>query len=471
MNNNKKVNRIPGWVNQSIFYQIFPDRFNNGDKNNDPPNLQPWGATPTNTGFQGGDFKGILRKLDYLQELGVNSLYLNPIFLSPSNHRYNTTDYFAIDPKLGSLDDFKELLQAVHQRSMHLILDGVLNHCGRGFFAFNDILENQNQSPYLDWFHVYHLPLDAYTPGPATDYEGWWQIKSLPKFNTQNPAVRKYLLDVIRFWTEMGIDGWRMDVPNEINDDSFWAEFHQVIREINPDAYLVGEIWQADPRWIGENHFDGLMNYPLREAILNWLNNGWTAQDFSEKLENLWNNCPEEYRHASFNLLGSHDTERIMTMSGGSVSRTLLAYEIIFALPGVPVIYYGDEIGLEGGKDPDCRRAFSWDTAIWKLGLRDAIKGLIELRKKYPIFSEGNFRRIPSFEHQGIAAFRRTFGDDTLLILINPHDTTLDLTIDTASLGWKEGQVINELIQKRKHTCLKDKVQISITGNTAGYYL
>ena len=184
---------VPEWVQDSVFYQIFPDRFENGDRKNDPPNLMAWNAPVSLNGFHGGDFRGIIDRIYYLLDLGINAIYLNPIFLSPSPHRYNTTDYYQIDPKLGTFTDFQGFLDVAHRYQMKVILDGVFNHCGRGFFAFADLLENQGASPYVDWFHVNRIPVDAYSPGGAITYDGWWKYKSLPKFNTSNLAVRRYL--------------------------------------------------------------------------------------------------------------------------------------------------------------------------------------------------------------------------------------------------------------------------------------
>ena len=249
---------VPYWVQDAIFYQIFPDRFADGDPSNNPPNAHPWGAPPTDWGFQGGDLRGIIDKFNYLLDLGVNALYLNPIFQSSSNHRYNVSDYYAIDPKLGNSSDFRALIDVAHHNGVRVLLDGVFNHSGRGFFAFSDLLENQEKSPYRDWFHVQRFPVDAYSGGDAKDYQAWWGFKSLPKLNISNPAVRRYILDVARFWIEQGADGWRLDVPNEIDDDDFWDEFREVVKSVNSDAYLVGEIWTVDPRWVGESHFDGL---------------------------------------------------------------------------------------------------------------------------------------------------------------------------------------------------------------------
>jgi len=212
------------------------------------PTSSPGLISPIDGVFQGGDRAGVIQRIDYLVDLGVDALYLNPIFKAPSNHRYNTGDFYQIDPMLGSSQDFMALLDEAHKRGMYVVLEGVFNHCGRGFFAFTDIVENEQYSQYRDWFHIKRFPLDASSPGDAKNFLGWWKLKSLPKFNTSNPQLRAYILDVASYWIEQGIDGWRLDVPNEIDDDGFWAEFRQVVKHANPQAYLFGEIWKVDPR-------------------------------------------------------------------------------------------------------------------------------------------------------------------------------------------------------------------------------
>ncbi|MEN6410383.1 MAG: glycoside hydrolase family 13 protein, partial [Anaerolineaceae bacterium] len=295
---------VPYWVQDAVFYQIFPDRFADGDPRNNPPNVRPWDAPPSITGFHGGDLRGIIGHLDYLLDLGINAIYLNPIFQSASTHRYNTSDYYRIDPKLGDERDFNTLLDAAHHIGIRVVLDGVFNHCGRGFFAFNDLLENQEHSPYKDWFTVYNYPIDAYSQGDARDFAAWWKFKSLPKFNTANPAVRRYLLGVARYWIDRGIDGWRLDVPNEIDDDAFWAEFRETVRADNPDAYLLGEIWDINPRWANDTHFDGLMNYPLRTSLLGYINGKVTAPQFADAVDHLLEAYPRENTHAMYLTLG-----------------------------------------------------------------------------------------------------------------------------------------------------------------------
>jgi glycosidase len=442
---------VPDWVQDAIFYQIFPDRFYHGDQENDPPNLQPWGSIPTSWGFQGGDLKGILQKFDYLLDLGINAIYLNPIFQASSTHRYNTTDYYKIDPKLGSLHDFHLLIEHAHRNQVRIILDGVFNHCGRGFFAFNDILENQEHSPYRDWFHISHFPVKAYSPGEATDYIGWWGMKSLPKFNTGNLQVRKYLLDVAKYWIDQGADGWRLDVPNEIDDDSFWEEFRHVVKSANPDAYIFGEIWKPELRWVGERHFDGLMNYPVMEALTSLLvSDTPDVAHFAEKVEGLLTYYPFENAYAMYVPIGSHDTVRILTRMGNNEEKTRLAFLFQFAYPGAPALYYGDEIGLTGGKDPGCRGAFPWDEKYWKNETRNFIKTLVHLRKHQHALRRGGYIRVMKNSNPGCYAFVRKTIDDQVLVIMNPSGREQSMIVGTDEIGWEDGRRVDDLINRAK---------------------
>jgi glycosidase len=396
--------------------------------------------------------RGILQKLDYLLDLGINAIYLNPIFLSPSNHRYNTTDYLKIDPILGDEKDFKSLLDTAHANGVRIVLDGVFNHCGRGFFAFHDILENNEDSPYLKWFHIKKLPLDAYSPGKAKNYLAWWGIKSLPKFNTDTPAVRRYLLDVARYWLDEGIDGWRLDVPNEIDDDDFWAEFRSVVRTVNPDAYLLGEIWTIDKRWVGDGHFDGLMNYPLREVILRLLtDHTYRITEFAALLDNLTKVYPRENAQAMYLLLGSHDTERVMTMLGGDLQRVKLAFLFLFAFPGAPAVYYGDEIGVTGGKDPDNRAAFPWETSNWNIELRDWIKKLITQRKNSIVLRRGDYQQVVTDVENSCYAFVRTLEDKHVLCIFNFSTEGRWIDLPVPNIGWVDGSLLHNLVGQEEY--------------------
>jgi glycosidase len=442
---------VPDWVQDSVFYQIFPDRFANGDPTNDPVNVHNWGEKPTIWHFQGGDLQGVVQRLGYLSDLGVNAIYFNPIFQASSNHRYNTSNYYKIDPKLGSMEDFQVLRDEVHQLGMRFILDGVFNHCGRGFFAFVDVMENQEQSPYRDWFHIKRFPLNAFKPGDARNYLGWYKLKSLPKFNTRNPHVRQYIFDVARFWINEGIDGWRLDVPNEIDDDTFWAEFRQVVKQANPEAYLFGEIWEVDPRWVDPDHFDGLMNYPLRDALMELLlKNTMSVKKFIEGIETIVNAYPRENTFAHYVPLGSHDTPRLATILNGDRRKLKLFYLMLFCFPGAPAIYYGDEIGLRGGKDPDCRRAFPWDEGKWDHDLRSYIQILISLRRATKTLRRGDIRFIPC-DTPGVVVMARSLPHENTLLVFNATDTSLDFRLAVEGLDWPESQPIDNLLTKETH--------------------
>lgn len=362
------------------------------------------------------------------------------------------------------MEDFHRLINLAHQNRVRIILDGVFNHCGRGFFAFNDILENQEYSPYRDWFHINHIPVDAYAWGGATDYIGWWGMKSLPKFNTDNPRTRQYLLDVGRYWIEKGADGWRLDVPNEINDDSFWSEFRDVVKSVNPDAYLVGEIWNVDPRWVGEGHFDGLMNYPIMDVIGGFLGSqSLDAAQFGEKLASMLTVYPRENTFAMYILLDSHDTERILTRMGNNLDKTRLAYQFQFAYPGTPAIYYGDEIGLVGGKDPGCRGAFLWEETRWNSELRNFIKNLIRLRKDHLALRKGDFITLPQPDQPSCYAFARKAGGDAVLIIMNASTSEITTNIAVEQTGWEDGKVIRDLISpERQFTIANRTIEVNL---------
>jgi cyclomaltodextrinase / maltogenic alpha-amylase / neopullulanase len=451
----------PYWVQDAIFYHIFPDRFANGDTSNDPPNMQKWGAPPTIWGFQGGDLRGILQHLDYMLDLGVNALYLNPIFLASTNHRYNTSDYFQIDPRLGTLTDFHTLVDAIHKNDMRIILDGVFNHCGRGFFAFTDVLENNERSAYKDWFYIKQFPLDAYDgDGEAKNYIGWWNHKSLPKLNTGNPKVREYIFSVARYWIQQGADGWRLDVPNEIDDDGFWEEFRHVVKSVNRDAYLTGEIWDVNPRWADNSHFDGLLNYPVKDALAAFLQGRENAVQFGERIEIIIKSYPRENLFAMYVPLDSHDTERFLTLVGRDTRKLNLAFLFQMAFPGAPAIYYGDEIGMEGGKDPDSRRAFPWRESNWDLGLRQWVRLLISLRKRTPALRRGEYIRL--LAEDGYYAFARTLGEQNILVALNGTGQERLADIPCASLGWNEGRALQGLLDGQKFIVSGGKLSLNL---------
>ena len=379
----------PAWVKDAVFYQIFPDRFCRSERYKAVGKFVPWDSKPTRTNMFGGNLRGITDKLKYILDLGANALYLCPIFKSNSNHRYHTVDYFEIDPVLGTLKDFDALVKKAHSLGIRVILDGVFNHCSRGFFQFNSLMELGEDSPYRDWFHVHSWPIHAYSGKP--NYECWWNYPALPKFNTGCPDVREYLFSVGEYWTARGIDGWRLDVPNEIDDDSFWQEFRRRVKAINPEAYIVGEIWDAPERWLQGDQFDGVMNYLFRKAVMKFLfdEHPISTEEFCSRLREAF---PEGRGDIPMNLLGSHDTTRLLSQPCASLERIKLAYALMFFMPGAPCVYYGEELSMKGGKDPDCRRSVPWDELENRKSqpLYEFICNMVKMRRENPVLRDGS---------------------------------------------------------------------------------
>lgn len=429
----------PAWVQDAVFYQIFPDRFARSSRVHKPSNLEEWDAPPTLHGYKGGDLLGVVEKLDYLQDLGVTALYLNPIFASGSNHRYHTQDFHQVDPMLGGNAALDELIAACHKRGMRVVLDGVFNHASRGLLQFHDILENGPSSAYLDWFHVRHFPLHAYGGGQL-GYDAWWGLAALPKFNTDTPAVREFIYQVAEKWLAAGMDGWRLDVPNEIDDDDFWRAFRTRCRAVNPDAYLVGEIWDEAGRWLKGDIFDGVMNYQFNRAVL-----GLVAKDlahdelarsglngiqhlsagaFAETATRLLAAYPEAAVRSQLNLLGSHDTPRVATTLKGDGSALRQALLLLFTWPGAPCLYYGDELGLRGGHDPGCRAGMPWERRDqWDEGLLGHVRALIRARHEFAALRRG--ATTVNAPADGIVVVeRRLEGEPPVWAIVNLGDNT-----------------------------------------------
>lgn len=300
---------VPEWVHDAIVYQIFPERFYNGNQNNDPQHTLPWNEKPKSDSFFGGDLDGIIEKLPYLSALGINVIYLTPIFHSPTNHKYDTTDYFSIDPHFGDLDTCKDLVDKAHQLGIRVIFDAVFNHCGDHFFAFEDVKKKGAASKYKDWFFIRDFPV---VQSPEPNYETFAvNVPNMPKLNTGNPEVKEYLLKVVRYWMEeTGIDGWRLDVANEV-DHQFWRDFRKLVKGIKEDALIIGEIWHHSGAWLRGDQFDGVMNYLFRDDVLYFFaGHKINVSKFNHRLTQSRMNYPDQANVCMFNLLDSHDTER-----------------------------------------------------------------------------------------------------------------------------------------------------------------
>ncbi|MFZ1772088.1 MAG: glycoside hydrolase family 13 protein [Caldilinea sp.] len=429
--------QTPDWVKDAVFYQIYPDRFARSQSALHSPglNFKPWGSPPEEQGFQGGDLLGIVERLDYLQDLGVNALYLNPIFASAANHRYHTYDYMQIDPLLGGNAALRALLDAAHARNMHVVLDGVFNHASRGFWAFHHILECGGNSPYIDWFTVHGWPLRPYEHDAENphNYDAWWNIPALPKFNIANPGVRQYLLDVARYWIDFGIDGWRLDVPEEIDDATFWQAFRATVKAGNPDAYIVGEIWHEAREWLRGDRFDAVMNYVFSRLALGFFGaetlrtdykpGGYTlvtldARDLEVGIHHMYSIYAWEVAQVQMNLLDSHDTARTLWTVDGDESALRLATLFQMTMPGAPCIYYGDEIGMTGATDPFSRGAFPWrDMTVWNQELLQFFQQAISLRRQHAVLRTGAYKTI--YAEAGVFGFMRTLGAQHAIVLFN----------------------------------------------------
>ena len=447
--------RPPRWARQAIVYQIFPDRFRRGAvaaaNLYGPSRFDAWGSPPSAQGFQGGDLQGVIEALDHLQDLGVTCLYLNPIFSSAANHRYHTYDYLQVDPLLGGERAFDDLVSALKRRGMRLLLDGVFNHCGRGFWAFHHLLENGASSPYADWFIVDNWPLNPY-PRPSArgaarraGYHCWWNDAALPKFNHANPEVRDYLLAVGEHWLQRGIDGWRLDVPDEVPGD-FWVAFRRRIRDANPEAWIIGEVWGDARTWLQGDQFDGVMNYRFGWSTLGWVADGQLkpghgrrsmpygnldGNSYRQVLQDTLNWYSEAVNLAQLNLLDSHDVPRALHMLQGDVNALQLALVLLFCLPGAPCLYYGTEAGLHGGEEPACREAFPWaEPTTWTADLRTFIASLAALRHNHDILCSGalELKLLPGSEgDQGLLLQRHGHGGAISAVINRSRRTPLKL--------------------------------------------
>lgn len=447
--------QTPSWVKHAVFYQIFPDRFLMSQqpkkrlmKN---PTWEHWSAPPTLQGYKGGDLWGVIEKLDYLQDLGINAIYFTPIFQSTSNHRYHTHDYYQVDPLLGGNEAFQELLDQAHQRSIRVVLDGVFNHASRGFFFFNDILENGPYSPWMDWFKIQDWPLSPYNGEFPANYEGWGGNRALPVFNHDNPDVREYIMEVAEYWIQVGVDGWRLDVPFEITTEGFWQEFRNRVKAINPEAYIVGEIWRNAQQWLDGTQFDGVMNYLFAgptiaftagdRVVMDYVQTPsyepyppLSAPEYAEKMQMLLNLYPWEIQLTQLNLLASHDTARLITIAGGDRTSVELATLLLLTFPGASSIYYGDEVGLSGAIDPDSRRGFPLEPD-WDQDLLSYHRQLIALRHAYPALRIGTYRVL--YAQESTYVFARTLDEEELVIAVNISTSSVNVSLNLADLELK----------------------------------
>ncbi|MDA3814360.1 MAG: alpha-amylase family glycosyl hydrolase [Candidatus Cloacimonetes bacterium] len=475
----------PDWVKDGIIYQILTDRFCNGNHKIDPDfsewyyqkenKLSPaaregkfkfiddWYNTKVLNEdknrhylFYGGDLEGVQQKIDYLKDLGITIIYFNPLVQAASNHKYEAYDYFKIDPHFGSNTEFTQLVKDFHQNGIKVIVDFAFNHVGVGFFAFQDCLIKGEQSKYFNWFDWHKWPI----PDKITEsfdakeyYQCWWGHSIMPDLNFDldrehpdenyikdqdeaniNEDVVKYILDVAEFWLkEFDIDGFRLDIPNEV-PFWFWKLFRRKVRSIKPYAYLVGEIWHNASEWVTQEYFDAVMNYNyFKDPVYDFFIGNSSAEDFADIIKTGLQRYPVQATQVMMNLLDSHDTFRFLESAGGNIRKLKLAVLFQMTFVGVPHIFYGDEIAMMGGHDPDNRRPFNWKFKNSKdsLELRNWYKKLIMIRKDNIPLRRGYFEFICAEDN--IIIYKRTLKEKDLIIIINNNSDVkkLDFPLDS----------------------------------------
>lgn len=394
------------WMKEAVFYQIFVDRFAMGNFSKDDSYINmTWEDKPSPVSFAGGDLLGIGDKLDYLKDLGVNAIYLTPIFRSNSNHKYDILDYFKIDPHFGDEEDFRKLVENLHARDMKLVLDGVFNHMSKANPIFQDALAKQKDSDYFDWFYI----------NEDKTYETFAKVTAMPKINTSNEKVQKYLIDVGKYWIEkFDIDGWRLDVSDEISHD-FWRAFRKEIKGLKKDAVIIGENWHDGSSFLMGDQFDSIMNYSFTKASLDYFKEEIDARAMAFRLNRVLVRNKDQVNRMNLNFLDTHDTLRFLTEVNGSEDKLLSGIALMTVFIGTTSMYYGTEIGLEGSYDPDSRRSFLWDRLGEKEILIRKIKEIFALKSKDAI-KEGGIR-VKSDE--GLLIIERFYGSSEIKLVIN----------------------------------------------------
>jgi glycosidase len=559
------------WAKGAVWYQIFPERFRNANPDNDPVKervfddeasdwqvhpwtsdwykLQPWEAA-RNLDFYsvvfdrryGGDLIGVIEKLPYLKELGVDVIYFNPIFEAPSLHKYDTTTYHHVDNNFGYDRDgdwqaiqsekedpstwtftkadqvFLELISKAHELGIRIVIDGVFNHSGRSFWAFQDVIEKQQDSDYKDWFEIIRWD-DPSTPDTNEfDYKSWWGFKSLPEFKEDQDGlvepVKNYIFAITRRWMDPngdgdpsdGIDGWRLDVAQDVKP-KFWEEWNELVKSINPNAITIGEIWNEAPEWITKKRFDAVMNYPLAYVMVDFFVDNKTkisVAEFDQRLKRLRNIYPEDTNHILMNLIDSHDTDRIASMIKNPdrnynqkagvrdnpkydprkpneeerrVQKLLAIFQLTYM--GAPMIYYGDEAGMWGGKDPDDRKPMLWkefiyenesyrtvlpdledqDENVFDPGLYNHYKKLIKIRHENQAIQRGvvNTRMIDN--ENSIYAYSRKYQEDEIIIILNNGTDKQGIAFATL---WENGTKVKDLLNDNSHEVKDGLIKLSI---------
>lgn len=439
--------RVPEWTKSMVMYHIFPDSFADGRRQIACKEKERiLGNGQVSIARNGGTLRGILENLDYLASLQVNCLYLNPIFQAASYHKYDTIDYFEIDPCFGDKKDLTALVAACHEKGIRVILDGVFNHCGSGFFAFQDVLQAGEQSSYKDWFYRLRFPIRYETP---PNYEAFAYVKEMPKLNTANPEVVRYFCEVGRYWIrEADIDGWRLDVANEVNHD-FWREFRKAVRAEKEDVFLIGEIWEDSTAWLMGDQFDSTMNYSFSYICREFFaERSIGIREFDEKINRMNLRYQENVARMQMNFLDTHDIPRFLSYCKGDVQKLKLAVFFMMTAMGIPSVFYGDEREVMGTEESEYRSPMPWKDEASK-ELEQYFRRWIAIRRDSQALCEGNYRTLLVDEVHGIYAFTRNCTKEQVVVVLN--------------MGEQEQNV--EITQKKHVKWINLEAGEEVTGN------
>ena len=407
---------VPQWAANKVVYQIFPSRF----ASTQPVDKKLWYKAPiTPMDDLHGNLRGIIEHLDYIKDLGIDVVYLTPIFKSNSCHKYDTIDYYQVDPSFGTTEDLKELVQKSHERGMKVVLDAVYNHTGREFFAFQDILEKGEKSKYLDWYFIDELPLkDEW--GEIPNFKCFGYYGGMPKLNLKNPEVEKYITDVACYWIkECDIDGWRLDVGDEISH-FFWKNFRKAIKAVKKDMLIIGEIWHYAGDFLEGDEWDTVMNYPFYLNLIDLLaDEKINVSQFVQNLGYLKGRLNKKCYPLMWNLIDSHDTARFLHLCHDNKKKQHLAAAFQLLLPGMPMVYYGDEYAMPGANDPDCRRGMYWDEEYQDKEMYNWYKKLMQVRKTHACIVEGEMIETIANDDEDTIVMIRKNGEETIAMLFN----------------------------------------------------
>ena len=407
---------VPQWAANKVVYQIFPSRF----ATTQPVDKELWYKAPiTPMDDLHGNLRGIIEHLDYIKDLGIDVVYLTPIFKSNSCHKYDTIDYYQVDPSFGTTEDLKELVQKSHERGMKVVLDAVYNHSGREFFAFQDILEKGEKSKYLDWYFIDELPPRGEW-GEIPNFKCFGYYGGMPKLNLKNPEVEKYITDVACYWIkECDIDGWRLDVGDEISH-FFWKNFRKAIKAVKKDMLIIGEIWHYAGDFLEGDEWDTVMNYPFYLNLIDLLaDEKINVSQFVQNLGYLKGRLNKKCYPLMWNLIDSHDTARFLHLCHDNKKKQHLAAAFQLLLPGMPMVYYGDEYAMPGANDPDCRRGMYWDEEYQDKEMYNWYKKLMQVRKTHACIVEGEMIETIANDDEDTIVMIRKNGEETIAMLFN----------------------------------------------------